>query len=88
MVSIIDVQQILMQEPRASWKGAQLIAHAEFQSELIRQKQIEEQKRKLTVVQKTNGISAKTRIPKKRMNRDADSRGIIRQKLRRIDLKV
>lgn len=65
---IVDVQQILMQEPRVSWKAAQLITHPEFQSEINRQKRIEEDRRramKVLELSKSKGTRAVTYNSKK-----------------------
>jgi hypothetical protein len=50
-VRIIDVQQILMQEPRAAFKGAQLIAIDEQMKHVVKETERKEQEReRITVI--------------------------------------
>ena len=59
---IVDVQQILMQEPRAAFKNAQLIAVDEQMKQVVKELQQREQQRKRKTVTKVTGTESRERV--------------------------
>lgn len=59
---IIDVQQILMQEPRVAFKNAELIAVDQQMKQVVKETEEREQQRKRTTVTKIDGSERRERV--------------------------
>ncbi len=59
---IIDVQQILMQEPRAAFKGAQLIAIDEQMKHVVKETERKEQERERITVRKVRETLSRAKV--------------------------